>query len=115
LEERFLRPLEIDRAAARIAPAAAAARDGGGEDNPAFRGLVNAIAPLAASPTGVGLDVPAWLRRLEDELRKVRADVPDPDEDDDREPDPLPPHTPLDFDLLRRQLADWDKPLGEPG
>jgi hypothetical protein len=114
LEERFLRPLEIDRAAARIAPAAAAARDGGTEDNPAFRGLLEAISPLAASPTGVGLDVPAWLRRLEDELRKVRADVPDPDEDDDREPDPLPPHTPLDFDALKRQLADWDKPLGDP-
>ena len=88
--------------------------DGGTEDNPAFRGLLEAISPLAASPTGVGLDVPAWLRRLEDELRKVRADVPDPDEDDDREPDPLPPHTPLDFDALKRQLVDWDKPLGEP-
>lgn len=115
LEERFLRPLEIDRAAARVAPAAAAARDGGTETNPAFRGLMQAVTPLAESPTGVGLDVPTWLRRLEDELRKVRADVPDPDADPDepREPDPLPPPTPLDFDALKKQLADWDKPLGE--
>ncbi|HEY2785796.1 MAG TPA: hypothetical protein VGJ05_12575, partial [Fimbriiglobus sp.] len=112
LEERFLRPLEIDRAAARVAPAAAAARDGGSERNSAFRGLLDAVLPLAESPTGVGLDVPAWLRRLEDELRKIRADVPDPDADE-REPDPLPPPAALDFDTLRKQLADWDKPLGE--
>jgi hypothetical protein len=107
LEERFLLPLEIDQAAARIASAAEAARDGQTEDNPAFARLQASIEPLAANVSGVGLDVPVWIRRLEDALRQSRArDVAEPEETDRPAPG-------LDFDELRRQLADWDKPLGE--
>lgn len=107
LEERFVQPLRIDQAAARVARAAVAARDGQGEDNPSFAGLLAAIAPLADHPSGVGLDVPAWLRRLEDELRRATADG-DPDGDT-----PPGPAAELDFEELKRQLRNWDKPLGE--
>ncbi|MFM8272610.1 MAG: hypothetical protein ACKODX_09780, partial [Gemmata sp.] len=69
LEERFTRPLEIDRAAAQVAGAAKAARAGLSEDNPAFVRLGTAIEPLEAIVSGVGLDVPTWVRRLEDALR----------------------------------------------
>src|SRR4029434_10044535 len=48
LEERFTRPLEIDRAAAQVPPAAEAARSGQTEDNPAFVRLRTAIEPLEA-------------------------------------------------------------------
>jgi hypothetical protein len=107
LEERFLLPLEIDQAAARIASAAEAARNEQGEDNPAFTRLKIAIEPLATNVSGVGLDVPVWIRRLEEALRQTRAkELPDTDETVRLAPG-------LDFEELRRQLADWDKPIGE--
>lgn len=104
LEERFALPLDIDRAAAQVAPAAAAARDGEGETNPAFARLVAAMGPLSETVSGVGLEVPIWVRRLEDALRKSREPA-----DDDT------PYTPaaLDFDDLRRQMNDWDRPIVE--
>jgi hypothetical protein len=107
LEERFLLPLEIDQASARIASAAEAARSGQGEDNPAFTRLKIAIEPLAGNVSGVGLDVPVWIRRLEEALRQTRVqELPDTDETIRLAPG-------LDFEELRRQLADWDKPIGE--
>ncbi|MFO0847381.1 MAG: hypothetical protein U0871_02315 [Gemmataceae bacterium] len=112
LEERFVQPLRIDQAAARVARAAVAARDGQGEDNPSFAGLLATVQPLADHPSGVGLDVPAWLRRLEDELRKVRT----ADADGDAEPAeqwPFPQPLAIDFDQFKRQLQEWEKPIGE--
>jgi hypothetical protein len=108
LEERFLLPLEIDQAAARVGPAADAARVGDGEDNPAFIRLKAAVEPLAGSVSGVGLDVPAWIRRLEEALRnaKTRDFVSDPS-------DGVRLAAGLDFEELRRQVADWDKPIGD--
>ena len=118
VEERFVQPLRVDLAAARVARAALAARDGQPEDNPSFAGLLSALQPLAEVPIGVGLDVPAWVRRLEDELRKVK--MTDPDEDSEEESPthgadeyPLPPTGRLDFDEFRRQIRDWDTPIGE--
>ena len=117
LEERFVQPLQIDQAAARVARAAAAAKEMAGATNPppeahpAFVGLVAAIKPLAESPTGVGLDVPAWLRRLEEELRRFRTGL---DETDGPDEELLPPPAPLlDFTELKRQLNEWERPLGE--
>jgi hypothetical protein len=113
LEERFLQPLQIDRAVARIAHAAAATREGQPEENPAFAALLDAVRPLAESPTGVGLDVPVWLRRLEEEHRKVQGTVSDSPLDDelDSDADPAPPAVSLDFEHLQRQLEGWDEPL----
>ena len=107
LEERFVLPLEIDQAGARVAPAEEAARVGQGEDNPAFARLRGAVEPLAENVSGVGLDVPAWVRRLEESLRAVKSR----DMADTADPIRLAPG--LDFEELRRQLADWDRPLGE--
>jgi len=106
LEERFLLPLQIDRAAARVAPAALAARDGAVEANPAFAGLLEAMAPLSNTVSGVGLEVPVWVRRLEDALRQSRDTLPGDTEDDGSLP-----RRPVDFSELRRQLGDWDKPI----
>jgi hypothetical protein len=104
LEERFTRPLEIDRAAAQVPGAAAAARAGQSEDNPAFARLREAIEPLEATVSGVGLDVPTWVRRLEEALRQTR----------DRTAEPPPTAPPgLTFEELDRQMDDWDKGLGE--
>lgn len=99
LEERFLLPFEIDQAVARVAPAVQAARAGQGEDNPAFVRLAAAVAPLAEHVSGVGLDVPAWIRRLEEALRAAKAA-------DAADPIPTPG---LGFEELRKQLSEWDK------
>jgi hypothetical protein len=104
LEERFTRPLEIDRAAAQVAAAARAARSGETEGNPAFERLRTAIEPLEAIVSGVGLDVPVWVRRLEDALRQTR--------DRTAEPPPAPPAG-LTYEELDRQMDDWDKGIGE--
>jgi len=104
LEERFTRPLEIDRAAAQVPPAADAARNGQTEDNPAFARLREAIEPLESTISGVGLDVPAWVRRLEEALRQSRDHTTEP-------PIASPPG--LTFEELEKQMDDWDKGLGE--
>ncbi|MGL6075974.1 MAG: hypothetical protein ACRC8S_17595 [Fimbriiglobus sp.] len=113
LEERFVHPLRIDQAAARMARAALAAKEGQPEDNPAFAGLLTTIQPLAEQPSGVGLDVPVWLRRLENELRKVRTHATEDDDLEDDEQYPYPATTPVDFADLQQQLRDWEKPLSE--
>lgn len=105
LEERFLLPLEIDRAAAQVGPAAKAARAGEGEDGPAFVRLLVAMSPLRDTVSGVGLEVPAWVRRLEDALRQSR----EPDAEADGEGVSVP----VDVAELMRQLQEWDRPLGE--
>jgi hypothetical protein len=60
-------------------------------------------------PSGVGFDVPAWLRRLEAEVQQVHAahsSLADLAED----LFPMPDRT-LSQAELQRQLQDWDKPL----
>ena len=104
LEERFTRPLEIDRAAAQVSAAAEAARSGMSEDNPAFIRLQTALEPLEAIVSGVGLDVPTWVRRLEDALRQTRDRTTD---------SPTAPPSGLTFEELERQMDEWDKGLGE--
>jgi hypothetical protein len=110
LEERFLLPLEIDQAAARVAPASKAALAGQGEENDAFYRLRSAVEPLAENVSGVGLDVPTWVRRLEEALRGAKS-KDGREARDQLEPVRLAPG--LDFEELRRQLADWDRPLGD--
>ncbi len=71
LEERFVRPMALDGLSALIEPAM--------EQAPAFLSqdpavpLEEALKPLAATPTGVGLDVPHWILRLEGEVHRVRT------------------------------------------
>jgi hypothetical protein len=71
LGERFVKPLALDRLCAMIEPAAAEARRGGPGE--AFARLEGELKLFAETTTGVGLDVPHWLRRLEGELNRVQA------------------------------------------
>ncbi|MEX2173627.1 MAG: hypothetical protein WD872_04645 [Pirellulaceae bacterium] len=66
LAERFVRPLAIDRIRALVTPAIDEARLGG--DAPKFAMLQHDTEFLTRDPTGVGLDVPAWLVALEEEV-----------------------------------------------
>ncbi|MFO0807457.1 MAG: hypothetical protein U0746_02430 [Gemmataceae bacterium] len=105
--ERFVASLAADRLSALVEPAWDAARAGSDESNPAFAKLLAEVEAFAATPAGVGLDVPPWLRRLEREVHRLQ-----------HEPKPVPvPIGRLTYESLREQVnRSWDKPgeLPEP-
>ena len=70
LEERFIQPLAIDGLCALVAPAMDQARD---ITDDRIIPLEEQLRPFIANPTGVGLEVPTWLARLEDEFEKLQA------------------------------------------
>jgi hypothetical protein len=106
LNERFVKPLALDRLCALIEPAMAEARRDG--DRPAFARLRKEVEAFTETPTGVGLDVPAWLRRLEMEVQRVQAahtTMAALAEGFFRIP-----RRPLTFEELQQQLREWERP-----
>lgn len=104
LAERFIRPLSIDRVRALIKPAMddlRASQGGAGIEL-----LIQEIDELTQEPTGVGLDVPAWLASLEQEVEDNRragllSSRPSP------ATVPLP-QAKLTREEVQRQLTDWE-------
>jgi hypothetical protein len=74
LQERFVRPLHIDRARALIAAVIEEGQRGG--ECPTLHKLEREIEALGRQPTGVGLDVPNWLLDLEEEVAHALPDKP---------------------------------------
>jgi hypothetical protein len=109
LNERFVKPLALDRLCALIDPCLREARqDGPEEDRPAFRHLQAELRTYTTSPTGVGLDVPSWLRRLEAEVHRVQANrttVAVLAENFFRIP-----RRPVSHEEVQRQLREWERP-----
>jgi hypothetical protein len=122
VHERFVRPLALDRLCALIAPAMNEARrfsvpsdstpSGQSGENPvrqeqSFARLQTELQPLTAIPTGVGLDIPHWLRRLGAEIERVRlaqsalAVVAEGSWQVARRP--------LALEELERQVEQWDQ------
>src|SRR5581483_12101529 len=106
LGEGFLKPLAVDRLCALIEPALSEARDA--EKQPAFDRLREELRPFTDSPTGVGLDLPAWLARLEAEVQRVQArhaTVVVLAENIFR----IPRRT-MTYADVKRQIGDWERP-----
>ncbi|NIP87179.1 MAG: hypothetical protein GTO03_17110 [Planctomycetales bacterium] len=72
IAERFVRPLEVDRACALVRPSMTAAATAGG-NAPVFAKFAQQVETLTRNPTGVGLDLPPWLEDIEDEVERTRA------------------------------------------
>jgi hypothetical protein len=107
LEERFVRPLVIDRLCSQVEPAMREAADPPKEGG-AFARLEDQLHLLTDKPIGIGLDAPEWLERLESEVEAVRKRMAN----GERPPKHgLAPGVTLKFADLQRQLAEWDKPL----
>jgi len=107
ISEEFVKPLAVDRACALIEPAMDEARLR--EPPEAFSALREEIGELASRPAGAGLDVPQWLRQLDNEVRRVHAShaaVAVLAGDYSRLPERL-----LSLEEVQRQLADWEKPV----
>ena len=71
LEERFVRPMALDQLCALVEPALEDAKNHLDSDGPCL--LEAELEPFAARPSGVGLDMPPWIQRLEDELEHVKT------------------------------------------
>ena len=71
LNERFVKPMTIDRMRALIRPAMRQLRASENEDSRAFELLIQEAHLMMREPTGVGLDIPAWLLMLEEEVDRV--------------------------------------------
>jgi hypothetical protein len=107
--ERFVQSLAVDRMCALIGPAMEEAR--GGRDAQAFTRLEQNLAAQMATPVGVGLDVPPWLRRLEAEVHRVQASrsaVNVLAEQQLRVPQRV-----VSVEDLHRQVREWEEPLTE--
>ncbi|MDX1945914.1 MAG: hypothetical protein SFU86_10995 [Pirellulaceae bacterium] len=103
LAERFVRPLAIDRIRALVEPAIAEARRG--ETGPKFEMLQHDTEYLAREPTGVGLDVPAWLVALEEEVEQALRPDHQRRQDDDQAA--VIPQLLLSLGEARQQLDLW--------
>jgi hypothetical protein len=110
LSERFVKPLALDRLCASIEPSMRQAQQPG--EGQAFTRLRHELKAFTATPMGVGLDVPYWLRRLEMEVRRVQAGrttIAVLAENFFRVP-----RRSLTWEELQRQLGDWDRPSLPP-
>jgi hypothetical protein len=103
LAERFVRPLAIDRIRALVRPAIDEARHGG--ECPKFEMLQHDTDYLTREPTGVGLDVPAWLVALEEEVEQALR--PEHQRRQDDEMAEIIPMVLLSQQQARQQLDQW--------
>jgi hypothetical protein len=105
LAERFVRPLTIDRIRALALPAIEEAREGG--EAPKFEMLRHDTNCLTREPTGVGLDVPAWLVALDEEVE----DAMSADEQlcPNQDLDAVIPRLAVSYADARQQLEEWSR------
>ncbi|MEX0677447.1 MAG: hypothetical protein WD063_10255 [Pirellulales bacterium] len=106
LAERFVRPLVIDRARALVKPAMDEVRAGGASSN-SFELLEQEIDELTQEPTGVGLEVPAWLALLEQEVAGQSRDGAHLDREEAARR-PLG-QAKLTAEEVQRQLTGWER------
>ena len=109
LNERFVKPLAVNRMLALI-PRAITDLHEGRLPSKSFKTLREEIDDYCANTSGAGIDVPGWLRTLENEVYNVDEFGPDdlasPNHD---------LHLPLNSITLtevRHQLDIWNEPLG---
>lgn len=110
LQERFVKPLAVNHMLARIRPACEDA-DRSRENSPSFQALQLAVEEYLKTATGSGLEVPSWLKTLEDELNRVHesGDQPSPD----AEPTLRLPTPSITLKDIRQQLKSWKEPPGQ--
>ena len=113
LDERFVRPLQLDRVLALVASAMREARDSPeNRDRSAtdwFALFEAELEDYAESARDTGLGVPAWVRELELEVqRNLKTPFAELASDMGR-----PPFTaiPITFDEWQQQFDRWDEPL----
>lgn len=112
LNERLVKPLELDRLLAFVKPALRALRKQQ-LPNEAFTNLQMSVNSYLQSTTGSGLDVPSWLRSLEEEIQQQLQDLDAPT--GTAEFHLRVPVVPISVDEMYRQFESWNTPLKKPG
>ncbi|MEX1097344.1 MAG: hypothetical protein WED34_14965 [Planctomycetales bacterium] len=107
LQERFVKPLAVNRMLALVPEAAAEAGPDRATSGP-FEALRGEIDRYLADTSGSGIDAPEWLRQLKRAVDRIDASPHEP----------LPPRSeieipeqPLTLREIRDQLRNWRKPL----
>ncbi len=111
LNERFVKPLAVNRMMALVPRAMKDARSGN-EDSAAFSILQDEIERYLASTIGSGIDVPDWMRSLEDEIDRLDEKVTSEQYDIETEIKLSP--VPMSLDDIKKQLKLWNQPLTRP-
>ncbi len=108
LNDRFVRPLAVNRMVALVEQSIKDARNGV-EDSPTFAKLEAEINEYVQNTWGAGVDVPEWLQSLGAEVDRVELDSgggrPGPTAEIEL------PQARLSPKALSRELADLEKPL----
>jgi hypothetical protein len=108
LAERFVRPLVIDRMRALVGPAMDDVRRGAAPSSGSpFELLEQETAELTQEPTGVGLEVPAWLAALEQEVASQSRAAAHLNRDETAGP-PLD-QAQLTAEEVQQQLTGWER------
>ncbi|MCA9005350.1 MAG: hypothetical protein KDA70_08740, partial [Planctomycetaceae bacterium] len=111
LNERFVKPLAVNRMLALVPRAMNDARDGN-EESAAFSILQEEIERYLASTIGSGIDVPDWMRNLEDEIDRLDEKVTNEQYDIETQIKLSP--VPMSLDEIKKQLKLWNQPLSRP-
>jgi hypothetical protein len=108
IEERFVKPLSVNRMVALVRPAIADAR-AGRKPSASFNELQREIQAYLESTSGSGVDVAPWLRSIERQIRRVAP------YEDAQEAGEFPTATPaskrpevIGLRKLRRQFRRWE-------
>jgi hypothetical protein len=104
LGERFVRPMAIDRIRALVSPAMQECRRKIAPCS-SFELLQQETDLLTREPSGVGLDVPAWLVALEEEVAETLQQEAQWNQAQQLEV--MIPRRPLSMSEARRQLEHW--------
>jgi hypothetical protein len=107
LNERFVKPLALDRILALVRPAMLEARGSGSGDS--FRHLQMETESYLSTTSGSALELQPWLQSLADEVQQTESELNLPDEGG-RNSRPKP-QVAVSLESLREQLEHWEKPL----
>ncbi len=111
LNEKFVKPLALDELLALVPEAMKDARERR-QPSASFNKLLKLVQNYLDTSTGSGLEIPPWLRDLEDEIAAFdhHGDPPE-DNNDFRLTVPL---VPIPLEELDRQFEIWETPIKKP-
>jgi hypothetical protein len=108
LNQRFVKPLAVNRMVALVAESVQDAKAGRAESE-SFARLQTEVDQYMVDSWGSGVDVPAWLRTVEHEVEEVTW--PDEGGRPGAEAELRLPLVTLTLREFRQQLRDWKEPL----
>jgi hypothetical protein len=107
LQERFVRPLQIDRMCGLVPLAIKQAKKEDIVEKPVFDELYEQIENFAKAPLGVGFEMPEWLTALQDEVMATILEINDDINNKDRDVFSITPH----FEQVTVTRAQMEKML----